>query len=457
MSSTQIWANYLVDRRHTTLPDAEREKTKLHLLDTIAAIISGHELAAGRAGQRLARRLGGASEATVFSRNPFGCGAIEAGMANAMAAHADETDDSHLRGRFHPGCSIVPTALACAELFKSNAEQVLSAICAGYDIGARAVIALGIPEHQKPRFSTHTIGGHWGAAATAILLSPMSEQQARWALSFTAQQISGIPYWRKDTAHIEKSFDFGAMAARNALFTALAIGEGWSGCEDVLEGPESYLSAFGQDIRPDELTRALGNRYEIRDATIKKWCVGSPIQAVLDSTKYLIDLHQVRASMVQRIEITLPDDRIHIVDNREMPDVCVQHLVAIAILDGTVGFSAAHNQERMADPAIQKIRQKIFLKPSKELTIAKPARQAMVAITLDDGSIVSRHTKAVLGTPDNPMTTEQVQEKARDLIEPLLGREKCIELITSLEEFSGTQTVTDLFRRTLTVDHQLRG
>jgi hypothetical protein len=55
------------------------------------------------------------------------------------------------------------------------------------------------------------------------------------------------------------------------------------------------------------------------------------------------------------------------------------------------------------------------------------------------------------------MTTEQVQEKARDLIEPLLGREKCIELITSLEEFSGTQTVTDLFKRTLTVDHQLRG
>jgi 2-methylcitrate dehydratase PrpD len=64
-----------------------------------------------------------------------------------------------------------------------------------------------------------------------------------------------------------------------------------------------------------------------------------------------------------------------------MPDVCVQHLVAIAILDGTVGFSAAHNQKRMADPAIQKIRQKIYLKPSKELTIAKPARQAMVAIT----------------------------------------------------------------------------
>jgi 2-methylcitrate dehydratase PrpD len=122
--------------------------------------------------------------------------------------------------------------------------------------------------------------------------------------------------------------------------------------------------------------------------------------------------------------------------------------------------SAGNDRDILASPsrhcAIQKIRQKIYLKPSKELTIAKPARQAMVAITLDDGSIVSRHTKAVLGTPDNPMTTEQVQEKARDLIEPLLGREKCIELITSLEEFSGTQTVTDLFRRTLTVDHQLR-
>jgi 2-methylcitrate dehydratase PrpD len=446
MTTTSCWANYLSNVCQTDIPASVEHKAKLHLLDTLAAIVSGCELSAGQSGQKMARRLGGDAEVTVFSKSPFRCGAIQAATANAMAAHADETDDSHLRGRFHPGCSIVPAALAVAELYNRTGKELLRAIAAGYDFGARAVLALGIPEHDKPRFSTHTIGGHWGAAAAAIALSGMSSEQATWALSYTAQQVSGIPYWRQDKDHIEKSFDFGAMAARNALFTVLAIESGWTGCNDVLDGPESYLSAFGHHPKPEELTAELGQRFEIELATIKKWCVGSPIQAVLDSTKFLIDQYKLRSDDISEILITMPDDRIHIVDNRDMPDVCVQHLVALAILDGTVGFAAAHDYQRMQSSAVLAIRDKIVLEPSRELTLAKPARQATVRVTLKSGEIVAKHTKAVLGTPENPMSTDQVCEKAEDLLSDLLGLDKATKVIQAFTHVDSCVSVKDLVR-----------
>jgi len=451
MSSSKVWSQYLTRLQHQDLPEPVYSKTRLHLIDTLAAIISGFELPAGQAGLRLSRRLAGPPEATVFSPTVFKVGGLSAACANAMAAHADETDDSHLRGRFHPGCSIVPTALACAEIFEANIADLMASIAAGYDIGARAVLALGIPEHEKPRFSTHTIGGQWGAAATAIALAGLSEDQAQWALSYTAQQVSGVPYWRKDRDHIEKSFDFGAMAARNALFAVTVVQEGWTGCSDVLEGAESYLSAFAHQAKAQALTDGLGQRFEIEAATIKKWCVGSPIQSVLDSTHALMGQHGVRAEQIERIVITMPDDRIHIVDNRDMPDVCVQHLVAVALLDGAVGFRAAHDKARMHDPAVLALRQKIALQPSAELTQARPARQAIVEILLGDGQALKHHTVCVLGTPENPMSEDQVHEKALDLLVPVIGVQSAQRLVRAFQPADRHRRVRDVLNELFVV------
>src|SRR5206468_8120362 len=96
------------------LPPAVTAKTKHHILDTLAAILSGSRLRAGRLAAGYAARLAGAPEATVMGTSLV-VPAETAALANAMAAHADETDDSHLGGRFHPGCGIVPAALAVAE------------------------------------------------------------------------------------------------------------------------------------------------------------------------------------------------------------------------------------------------------------------------------------------------------------------------------------------------------
>src|SRR5262249_56018537 len=97
------------------MPPEVVAKTKLHTLDTIAAMISGSRLKAGAMAARYVEGLGGKPQATVIGTGLL-TSTVNAALANGMAAHGDETDDSHLRGRFHPGCGIVPAALATAEL-----------------------------------------------------------------------------------------------------------------------------------------------------------------------------------------------------------------------------------------------------------------------------------------------------------------------------------------------------
>ena len=96
------------------LPPPVLLKTKHHILDTLAAILSGSRLRAGKLAAGYAARFAAVPEATVMG-TALAVPAETAALANAMAAHADETDDSHLGGRFHPGCGIVPAAFAVAE------------------------------------------------------------------------------------------------------------------------------------------------------------------------------------------------------------------------------------------------------------------------------------------------------------------------------------------------------
>jgi 2-methylcitrate dehydratase PrpD len=436
-------AAYCANALVTPLPDAVAEKTRAHILDTVAAMISGASLPAGVAGAAMARRMGGPPEALAIATGDC-IGAPHAALANAMAAHADETDDSHVGGRFHPGCAIIPAALAMAETGACSGQDLIRAVALGYDIGARAVMALGISSAQTARFSTHSIGGNFGATAAAAALAGFDARKVAHALSYAVQQTSGVPYWRRDKDHVEKAFDFAGIGARNGVLAALMVQSGWTGVDGVLTGNPSYLSAFAENADEGALSDGLGTRFEIMQAAIKKWCVGSPIQAALDALVALVAAHDLRPENVARIVATMPDDRLQIVNDADMPDVCLQHLLAVTLIDGGLGFASAHDHARMHDAAVRDLRKRIFAEPSHQLSMAKPPRQAIITIDTSDGRTVTHHTRAVLGTPENPMTTDQVAAKARDLMVPVLGVSGTDRLIDALLTLDGMADLRDL-------------
>ena len=440
---SETLADYMSRSPRLKLPAEVTLKTKLHVLDTLAAVLSGCRLKPGAFAARFVQELGGRPEATILG-TPQVTSAVNAALANGMAAHADETDDSHLRSRSHLGCAVVPAAWAMAERNKKGGESVLNAVALGYDVGARSTMALGYGSAKSQKHSTHSIATVFGAAAAAASLADLDKQQCVYVLSFAAQQASGIPSWNRDPEHIEKAFDFGGMGARNGVFAALIVAAGASGVPDPLTGHHSFLHAFGENADPQALIDGLGSRFEVMEASIKKWCVGSPIQAAMDSLTFLIAEYAATAVNVKRMIVTMPDDRLHVVSNRDIPDICLEHLLAVALADGTLTFASSHDEARMHDPAILALRKKITVVPSAELTQAKPSRQAIVALELDDGRAVEKRTYAVLGTPDNPMSPAEVQAKADDLMTPVCGAGRSAEIIGAVMKLENVADVTEL-------------
>jgi 2-methylcitrate dehydratase PrpD len=428
---TEALAVYISGAAKAAVPDDVIEKTKHHTLDTLAAAISGAHLRPGKLAAAYVQSLGGTPECTVIG-STFLTNSVNAALANGVMAHADETDDSHLVGRFHPGCGIVPAALAAAELKGSNGLEFLKAIALGYDIGTRFNLSLGPRKLYAGGHSTHSIGPLFGATAASATLMGFSPEQVRYHLSYSVQQASGAQCWARDDQHVEKAFDFGGMTARNGLAGATMVAAGFTGVADSLSGDNNFFTAVSNDPRPDELWKELGTRYEIREATIKKWCVGSPIQATIDAITLLMNERGLTAEKVEKLTIELPDDRCDLVNDRSMPNINVQHLVALTLVDGGMNFESSHDHARMEDPRVKAIRTKTTLIPNAELTTALPPRQAIIRVETKSGETLEHRTLAVKGTPANPRSRQEVVDKAIDLVEPSLGKTRSRQLVDTV-------------------------
>jgi 2-methylcitrate dehydratase PrpD len=436
-------STYMSEAAGRALPENVIEAAKHHILDTFAAMISGADLPPGRIALKFARAHTGERVATVVGSDVL-CGAIEAALANGMLAHSDETDDSHAPSQSHPGCAVVPAALATGEQFGIDGNRFLRAVTLGYDVGPRVTLTLGaLPWQMETHHSSHSIAEDFGAAAAAGSAASLNAHQMRWVLDYAAQQAAGIAAWERDTEHVEKSLVFAGMPARNGVTAALLIQLGGSGVEDILSGPDNFLQAFAPKADPAKLIEKLGERYEITRTNIKKWTVGSPIQAPLDALEIMLKKHPFDADQARTVTVRVATSEANTVNNREMPDICLQHMVAVMLLDKTASFAAAHDRPRMQDPAVLRQRAKVQLIPDAELELQYPKRETIVAVTLNDGTVLTERVEAVRGTSDNPMTRDEVVAKCRELTAPALGAAKSAKLIESVLSLESMKNVRD--------------
>ena len=432
-------SQYMADARNHPLPENALQETKNHVLDTFAAMVSGSELKPGMLAIEFARNYGGEKVSTVVASQVL-CGPMEAALANAELAHSDESDDDFTTGGAHPGCAVVPAALATGEKFGISGTHFLRAVALGYDLAMRAMRTVG-PGMKE----THNLVGTMGASGSAACAAGLNAQQMRWLLDYAAQQAgAGIGAWRRDTEHIEKAFLFGGMGARNGTNAALVVQMGWTGVNDVLSGPNNFVQTYNPKADPAGFIDQLGELYGVTQTTLKKWTTGGPIQAPLDALENLQKKHPFNADQVKQVVVRAATSAAYTVNNREMPDICLQHLVAIMLLDKTVSFRAAHDKARMQDPAVLKERAKVQLVPDAELEKLIPVRVAIVEITLNDGKQLSERVEHVRGTPENPMSREEVVAKAKDLMTPVLGETQCSKLIDRVLALDDVKDIREL-------------
>ncbi len=433
-------ARYMVSARETALPAQVFTACKHRILDTFGAMVSGSRMKAGLLAADYVRGLGGAEQATVIGSG-LRTTAVNAAFANGMCAHADETDDFEPTTKAHPGSAVVPAALAIAEKEGRSGEEFIRAVALGYDLACRLLMALGPDLVRGAHRSAEGTSSTFGALGSAACLARLDEQGMRFAISYAAQQVSGLWSWVKDEDHVEKAFDFAGMGARNGVMAVTMVQAGMTGVSDVLDGTHNLFIALSTDPNPEAMLEGLGSRFYVTETAIKTFSVGYPIQSPLDALLSLRKHYGLTPGNVQAILVKLPTDAVGIVGNSAMPDVSCQHLIALALVRGTVSFTDSHDAALMHDPAILAERAKVKVIGDPALMDPAAPRGAVVEVTMTDGKKVEHFTKFPPGTKENPLSTEAVSAKARDLMAPVLGTEKTEKLI---DQINALEKVEDM-------------
>jgi 2-methylcitrate dehydratase PrpD len=434
-------STYMAEARNTELPEKVVQDAKHHILDTIAAMVSGSELPPGRDAIQFARTYGGGQKVATVVASKILCGPMDAAFANGELAHSDESDDDYTAGGAHPGCAVVPAALALGEQFEISGTHFLRAVTLGYDIGMRAYKTLKAGVLTE----THPLVGTMGAAAASGCVASLDVHQMCWLLDYATQQAgAGIGTWREDSDHIEKAFVFGAMGARNGVTAALLVQSGWTGVKDVLSGQHNFVKAYAPKTDPAKLIEELGTRFEVSLTSIKDWTTGGPILSLLDAIANLRKQHSFEANDVRHVVLRSATSQAERVNNREMPDINVQYLIAVMLIDKTLSFHAAHDKERMQDPAVLRERAKIELVGDDELERLLPTRVGVVEVELVDGTHLTERVESARGTPENPMTRDEIAAKARGLMTPVLGAATVTKLIDRLLNIDSVKNIREL-------------
>jgi len=156
------------------------------------------------------------------------------------------------------------------------------------------------------------------------------------------------------------------------------------------------------------------------------------------------------ADDVARINVRVATSAADKIDDSVMANLSMQYLIAVMLIDGTLTFRAAHDDARMNDPAVLRLRARIRVTADESLERLLPRRVAVVEITFNDGTTVVERNDAVRGSPENPMDTAEVVAKARELIEPVVGVERCarlVERVLALESVADITALRPLLQR----------
>ena len=444
--------NYISGAATHTVPAAIRERARLHILDTLASIIACNSLEAATLGRAYAAAMSPDGQSPILGSRQA-ASPVDAVFASAMTAHAAEINDFIPSAYVQPGPAIVPVSIEAARANGRAGSDLVGAVIAGYEIAGRLPKAIGTRNLYLAGLANHGIAPTFGAACAAASLMGLSPEQVDHMLAYCSQQASGSWQWLLDVRHIEKAFVFGGMGARNGLQAAYMAQLGFTGVPESFDNENAWFRwrAFqGEGKDHASLVDGLHERYELSLAAMKRYPVGGPTQPAV---RALLDLRETIApDQVEKIVVAMPGEAATF-ERANMPALNIPYLAAIIMLDGRLDFVDAQSLSRQeTDEQARAFARKVNVVRDEAQEMGEGedrTESARVTVTLKDGRTEERYVAYVPGFPTHPLGKAEVEEKAIELIEPVLGRSKADRLVAlcdGLDDAPSIEPIIDLMR-----------
>ena len=416
------------------------------LVDWLGCTIAG---SATREGERVRAGInaldagdGSRTAAIVGTRQRAGVG--YAALANGIAAHVLDFDDTFNPDRttIHGSAPLWPAIVAAAELLPVSGTAAIEAFVAGFEVQTRVAVAAG-PGHYDAGWHVTGTVGHIGAAAATARLLGLSAEQTLAAIGTGATQAAGM---KAVYGSMGKSLHPG-KAAMDGLLSGFLARDGVTSSPESIEGNRGFLRLFSPDPVPSRALDGLGETWYLPRDGFKPYACGSlthpPAQALLE----LRSEHNLSADDVVSVDAYV-HDYVKTTTGLTEPQTGLQgkfsiyHVLAVALADGAALLDQ-FTDERVADPALAALREGVHVHTDP----AQGKDSARVVLTLKDGRTLERHVAHNLGTPDNPMTDDQLEEKFVGLATPVLGDARAQQMAATcwrLTELSDVREVPNL-------------
>ena len=452
MNATQRLAHFALELNYKQIPAEVIDRAKACILDTLVVSLYGSTKPWSKTISRFVRDCGLRGHSTVLGEN-FAAQPAQATLANGVMAHAFELDNVRQPGAgVHPGATAFLPAFAMAEEKKADGKALLSAFVAACEVMSRIGVAAG-NSLEKRGFHAPGLTGTFGAAVAAGRFLGLSETKMVNALGIAGSYSGGlIEFSRCQAGAMIKRLHLG-KAGEGGVTSALLASRGFAGPESILEGKFGFCQTYSDSPKLSYLTHRLGREFETMNICIKRCAchinAHAPIEA-LQKLREQFDFNpqDVREIVVGGIEKLVTHHAIYQPKDLMMAQYSIPFCVALSLyFDPTDPDS--FDEKKLKDKKILAMMRKVRLKVDHEIEHKGWDRAARVTIGLANKRRESTLIIHFKGTPRNPMTQPEVEDKARKLTRAILPArqlERLVETVEKLEQIDDVSRIAKFLR-----------
>jgi len=384
------------------------------------------------------QELAPAPQASVLGRHER-VDMASAALLNGISSHTFDFDDTHLKTIIHPAGPVASAALALAEHAGCSGRQLVDALVLGIDVACRSGNMV-YPEHYDRGWHITGTTGMLGAAAACARLLGLDVERTTMALGIAASQPTGV---REQFGSMTKPFHPGA-AARAGLVAALMAKHGYTSSPRAIEAPRGLAQTYSTKCNWDEVTDALGERFEISFNAYKPFACGIVIHPAIDGCVQLRTMHQLLPDDIARIDLKVHPLVLELT-GKQSPRTgleakfSVYHACAAGILFGSAG-EAQFDDALVVRGDVVALRDRI--RATADASIAEDA--ADLSVTLADGRTLHLFVAHAIGSLERPMSDADLEAKFHGLVDPVLGAARAQQLVAMLHAIGTAPDVRKL-------------
>ena len=438
--SRQI-AEFAVSLKFADLPEEVVNEVKRYMYDSIGCAYGGYHTKDLNIIRDIYIDIGGKADATVLG---FGdkLPAVNATLINSLMVRALDFNDIYWKDDPSHPSDIIPAAWAVGELVNANMKDVIVAIVLAYEFEQRLCL-FAKPGVRERKWHHATLTQFVSPIVAGKLLGlTVDEMVHAIGISGCHNHTIGCPTAGKLTM-MKNTVD--PMAVQSGVFAALMAQKGFSGTEKVFEGKEGFMDAFigwnakDESLKPtdmegrdgvsswswdiDALVGGLGDSYKIMECGMKAFptealththlsCV---LNAMIGNNLEYSDIKEVKVTCFAQAYDILFDPTKYRPESRETADHSLPYCMAVAMVDKKI-TTDSFSDEKLNDPRIYEVIDKIIGEPSQEFEKMFPAKQpSRVVVTTNDGRMFEEYLEYPKGDPREPMTMDDLENKFNSL------------------------------------------